>query len=95
MLDDKLKDVDPQTLPYWIPKLTKHAFTTAKAHVLRNEQILKELVTAPRTVRRISEPVIEMLFEFFSSKSLVQDMAYGTITGMSLHFIYLVPLTFL
>ena len=41
---------------------------------------MKELETAPRTVWRVKPAQIELLYEFFSSRSLVQDVAYGTIT---------------
>ena len=57
---------------FWNPKLTKYLYDQAKNHFFRHERALAPIITQPRYAFKIKEDVLNAIFDFFSSKDVVQ-----------------------
>ena len=56
----------------WSPKLTEYLYDQAKNHFYRNERALVPVITEPRFAHKIKPEVLNAIFDFFSSKDVIQ-----------------------
>ena len=78
---DDLIDLDVESMPKFIPPLTKHMLKSAKKDIKRRGHILGSITNLKRFVWKLSDSQTNTMFEFFSSAKNIQNVAFGTIKG--------------
>ena len=74
---------NPQLLKFkdlFVPPLTVDRFNSARKELKRNG-MLSKIEDIKRFVWKLSDTQINIMFEFFTSSQVIQNVAYGTIKG--------------
>ena len=74
---------NPQLLKFkdlFVPPLTVDRFNSARKELKRNG-MLSKIEDIKRFVWKLSDTQINVMFEFFTSSQVIQNVAYGTIKG--------------
>ena len=73
----------PQLEPYkdlFMPPLTVDRFNAAKKHLKRHGMLAK-IADVKRFIWKLSDTQVKLMFDFFSSSQVIQNVAFGTIKG--------------
>lgn len=74
---------NPQLLKFkdlFVPPLTVDRFNSARKELKRNG-MLSNIEDIKRFVWKLSDTQIKVMFEFFTSSQVIQNVAWGTIKG--------------